>query len=368
MSLISQRAKKFESSGIRKVFDLAATLKNPVNFSIGQPDFGVSEEVKTATIKAIREDKSRYTPTQGILALREKVAQKLQKENKIIKTADDILITPGTSAGIFLSLACLIDPGDEVIIPDPFFVEYPQLVEFLGGQPIFLDTYPDFQISIDKLSKLITKKTKVLILNSPNNPTGTVYSQSLLEEIVKIASRANLVIISDEIYEEFIYDGKLHFSPGSVYPQTITVGGLSKSGGMPGWRLGWVTGPGELVDKMRDMQQYTFVCAPSLVQYGALAAFDNNNHQKHQKLYQERRDLIYNLLSEKFKIIKPVGAFYIMLEVGDGDKFAQKAARNNCLLVPGGVFSQRQTHVRLSYAVNEAEIKRGVEILLKLTK
>ncbi len=365
MNLISKRAQRFQSSGIRKIFDMAATLKDPINFSIGQPDFGISNEVKKETIKAITSGHSKYTPTPGILPLRKKIAERFAN-NGIIKTTNDILVTSGTSAAFFLALSAILDEGDEVIIPDPYFVEYPELVKFLGGRPIYLDTYPNFQPDSQKLTELITSKTKVVILNSPNNPTGAVYPEKVLREIAQIAKKYNLVVISDEIYEEFVYDVK-HFSIGSIYENTITINGLSKSGGMPGWRLAWATGPQEVIQKMIEIQQYTIVCAPSLVQYGALAAF-NQDFSNIKRGYQKRRDLIYELLSKKFDVIKPQGAFYIMPKVENVEEFVNQAMKNNVLLIPSGVFSQKNTHIRISYSVSEEQIKKGSEILLKLSR
>ena len=364
MSIISKRAQRFQSSGIRKVFDLAATLKNPINFSIGQPDFGPSSIVQNATINAIRENKSQYTPTQGILELREKIVDKFRRENNIPCSIDNVLITAGTSAGVFLSLAVLVDEEDEGLIPDPFFVEYPELVKFLGGKPVFINTYPSFQLDPKTIENACTEKTKVLIINSPNNPTGAVYSENTLRAIVDIARKKNLIVISDEIYEKFVYDKVHHFSIGSVYPNTITRGGLSKSGGMPGWRLGWATGPTEIIEKMKELQQYTFVCAPSIVQYAALSAIDDSI-KKHVEEFQKRRDLVIELFSKKFSVIKPYGAFYMMVDVGDGDKFAEWAARQNVLVIPGSVFSTKKTHVRISYALAKTKIIEGINVLLK---
>ncbi len=362
MNLISKRVQNFQSSGIRKIFDLAVSLKNPINFSIGQPDFGVTKAVQIQTIEAINKNLSHYTPTFGIEALRKKIAEKLLKENSIKTDRRNILVTSGTSAAIFLALSVLVDPDDEVIIPDPYFVEYPELTKFLEGKPIFLDTYPNFQIDPKKLEKLITKKTKVIIINSPNNPTGAVYSEEILRKIAEIGRKNNLIIISDEIYEKFIYDNKTHFSIGSIYKNTITVNGLSKSGGMTGWRLGWASGPKDIISKMGELQQYTIVCAPSIVQYGALAAFESPNHAKE---YQQKRDIIFNLLSKKFETVKPEGAFYIMPKVGDGEKFAEWAIKNNCLLIPGSVFSRKNTHIRISFATSNETLEKGAKILLK---
>lgn len=362
MSLVSKRAQKFKVSGIRKIFDMAATLKEPINFSIGQPDFGVSEKVKQKTIEAINNNLSQYTPTSGIEPLRKKVSEKLKKENNLKTDPSNVLIIPGTSAGIFLSLSALIDEGDEVIIPDPYFVEYPELVKFLGGVPIFLDTYPDFQINPEKLKNLITKKTKVIILNSPNNPTGAVYPKKTLREVSEILRNSNIAIISDEIYEKFVYDNSIHFSIGSIYENTITVGGLSKSGGMPGWRLAWATGPKKVIEKMKELQQYTFVCAPSLVQYGALAAFEDDLSAKILE-YQEKRDLVFKGLSKKFKVVKPQGAFYIMSKVGDGEKATKTLMKKNVLVIPGRAFSKKNTHIRISYAISSELIQKGIDII-----
>lgn len=363
MSFISKRALAFQSSGIRQIFDKAANLKNPVNFSIGQPDFGVTSKVKEATIRAINEGKSSYSVTQGILPLRQKISENFQKENNINTSPDNILVTSGTSAGVFLALSAILDPEDEVIIPDPYFVEYPELVKFLGGKAIFLDTYPNFQISPQALEELVSGKTKAIILNSPNNPTGAVYPETTLRKVAEIARKNNLIILSDEIYEKFVYDDNPHFSIGSIYDNTITLNGLSKSGGMPGWRLAWAIGPKEILDKMKELQQYTIVCAPTLVQYGALEAFEERREIIEE--YKKRRDLIYSLLSTKFKIIKPEGAFYIMVEVGDGDKFTDWSIANNVLVVPGKFFSGKNTHIRISYATSLETIKKGCEILLK---
>jgi aspartate aminotransferase/aminotransferase len=360
---LSKRARAFQTSGIRKIFDLASNLKDPYNFSIGQPDFGPTEAVNEKTIEAIRAGKSGYTVTQGIPELRAKIAEKLKRENDIHPdTTEEILVTPGVSAGMFLALAAVIDPGDEVIIPDPYFAEYPTLVEFLGGIPVYLDTYPDFELDARKLEGLVNSKTKAIIINSPNNPTGAVYPENTLRDVAYAAGKNDVLVISDEIYEKFVY-GVPHFSIGSTYKNTVTLQGLSKSGGMPGWRLAWATGPRVIIDKMKEMQQYTFVCAPTLVQYGALAAFDDTL-ANHVAEYEKRRDLIIGTLSKKFNVVVPHGAFYVMAEVGDGDRFAEWALARNVLLVPGSAFSRKNSHARLSYATSPKQIEKGANLLL----
>ena len=364
MIKLSERSELFESSKIRALFDAAATLKDPISFAIGQPDFGPSEKVKQAAIDAINNDQSKYTPTQGIKPLREKIAQKLRSENNIICDSEDIIVTPGTSAAFFLALATLLDPEDEVIIPEPYFVEYPIIVKFLGAKPVFLDTFTDnFQINIEKLQQLVTPKTKMIILNTPNNPSGAVYSKETLKKVAEIAEKNNIIIIADEIYEKFIYDGITPFSIGSIYPNTITLNGLSKSGGMPGWRLAWASGPSETIQKMKDLQQYIFVQAPSLVQFAALAAFEDQENIA--ETYQQKRDLAIEILSRKYKVEKPPGAFYIMLEVDDEEKFTKWALTKNILVVPGSAFGVKTNFIRLSYATSKEKIKQGTTKLLE---
>ena len=364
MIKLSNRSQLFESSKIRALFDAAATLKDPISFAIGQPDFGPTEKVKQAAIDAINSDQSKYTPTQGIKPLREKISQKLKAENNILVDPENIIVTPGTSAAFFLTLSTILNPNDEVIIPEPYFVEYPIIVKFLDAKPVFLDTFPDnFQINIEKLKSLITEKTRMIILNTPNNPSGAVYPKETLEQIAKIAEENNLVIVADEIYEKFIYDGEKPFSIGSIYENTITLNGLSKSGGMPGWRLAWASGPSEVIQKMKDLQQYIFVQAPSTAQYAALAAF--TEEEEISQNYQQKRELAIQILSKKYKLEKPQGAFYIMLEVGDEDKFTQWALSQNILVVPGSAFSDKTNFVRLSYALSKDKIEQGITKLLE---
>lgn len=366
-ALLSDRAGAIESSGIRKVFDLAARLKDPINFSIGQPDFDVPEAVKQAAIKAIEAGRNRYTPTQGIEPLRIAVQKKLREKNGVNVGVDDVLITSGSSGGIFLAYAALLNPGDELVMADPYFVMYPQLASFFGAKPVFIDTYPDFQLDPEKLAAAITPKTKAIMLNSPTNPTGAVIPEATQREIAKIAERHGVLIIADEVYESFVYGGAEHFSIGSLYPHTLTLNALSKSHSATGWRIGYAAGPRPLIDKMKELQQYTFVCAPSFAQEAALVAMDVEIKDEVAS-YERRRDLIYEGLKQRFEVAKPEGAFYIMPKVDarDARAFVEKAIANNVLIIPGDVFSTRGTHVRMSYAIPEERIRQGVEILTKL--
>src|SRR5687768_781834 len=264
MSWIADRTRACDSSGIRKVFDLAAKMKNPINLSIGQPDFPVPDEVKRAAVAAINADRNGYSQTQGIPDLRERLHADLQKEYG----QDDrrVLVTSGTSGALVLAMLALVDPGDEVIIFDPYFVMYPALVAMVGGKAVYVDTYPDFRIDLAKVAAAITPKTKLILFNSPANPTGVVADADAARGLAELAATHNIALVSDEIYRLFCYDAPLP-SPASWNPDTIVVDGFSKSYGVTGWRLGWMHGPAAIIDKMTMLQQYTFVCAPHPLQW-----------------------------------------------------------------------------------------------------
>src|SRR6476620_11406512 len=262
---VSSRALAVDASGIRKVFDLAARLKDPINLSIGLPDFDVPDVVKDAAIDAIRGGQNRYTQTQGIAPLRDRLRAALSQE--IGRDVGDVLITSGVSGGLLLAIFALINPGDEAIFLDPYFVMYKHLLTMAGGKSVAVDSYPDFRFHADRVERAITPRTKLLLLNSPANPTGAVMSEQEIRDAVAIAKKHDLILISDEIYEPFLYDvdrakGGL-YSPAALYERTLILRGFSKSHAMTGWRLGYAAGPSELINQMTKLQQYTFVCAPS---------------------------------------------------------------------------------------------------------
>lgn len=364
MGLIADRMKKIDSSGIRKVFDLAQKMKDPVNLSIGQPDFDVFDPVKEEAIAAIRQGFNRYTVTQGIPELTGAVRRHLETNRQV--KAEEILITSGVSGGLMLALMVLVNAGDEVLIPDPYFVMYKHLVNLLGGVPVFYDTYPDFRLRKDALEKKVSPRTKLLILNSPSNPTGAVLSREELAMAADFAQAHNLLIISDEIYDEFVYDGKFT-SAGSLYPRTLTLNGFSKSHAMTGWRLGYAAGPGDIIREMTKLQQFSFVCAPSFAQKAGVAALAARP-TKEIADYRKKRDLMYGGLKEFMKVEKPGGAFYIFPEApgGKGDELVAKAIEKGLLIIPGSVFSEKATHFRISYAASESTLQRGIKILREL--
>ncbi len=359
--MIADRMREFETSGIRKVFDLAQNIKNPVNLSIGQPDFDVPDDVKKEAIAAIENGFNRYTRTQGIQELGDKILEKAQKERGI--KAESIMITSGVAGALTLAFQVLINPGDEVLIPDPYFVSFKHLVNFCGGKPKFIDTYPDFELTPERITPLITPRTKIIIINSPSNPTGIVYKPQQLKEISEIAKKHNLIIISDEIYKKFVYDTEYQ-SIGKFYENTVTCNGFSKSYAMTGWRLGSAIGPTKIIDEMMKLQQYTYICAPSFAQVAGVKAMDINM-DAYVDDYKKKRDYVCANLNDRYKLIKPEGAFYAFPQTpwGTDEGFVTEAIKHDLLIIPGSVFSEKKTHFRISYAATFETLKRGVEIL-----
>ncbi len=365
--IIAKRAKLIDASGIRKVFALAAELKDPVNFSIGQPDFDVPDALKDEAIKAIKAGQNKYSQTAGDNLLKGKIAERVTNEFGWANPA--VLVTSGVSGALLLAFMTLINPGDEVIIPDPYFVIYKHVINMLGGKCVFVDSYPDFELPVEKIAQAITNKTKLIILNSPCNPTGVVYSEEQIKALAGVAAKKDILVMTDEIYERFCYDGDCP-SIAHHYDGTLLLRGFSKSYAMTGWRLGYVAAHeslGNVVEEMTKIQQYTFVCAPTPFQKAAIAALDYDVSNL-VDTYRKKRDLLYEGLKDKFELIKPGGAFYAFVKApgGSGTEFVEKAIANNVLVIPGNVFSEKDTHFRISYATSDEKIQQGIEILRSL--
>lgn len=361
---LAERISRIDSSGIRKVFALAAKMANPCNLSIGQPHFDVPDPIKQKGMEAIAAGKNRYTQTGGNDSLKEKIRLKLSSKKTI--NQDGVLVTSGTSGGIMLSFMALFDPGDEVLCPEPYFVMYKHLLNLIGARPVYVDLYPDFRMTRERLESMITERTKAILLNSPANPTGIVASRADLEGVTALAREKNLLVISDEIYDLFVYDDPF-LSIGDLYENCLILGGFSKTYSMTGWRLGYAVGPGDVIKAMEELQQYSFVCAPSVGQAMAEEALDFDM-SPYREEYARKRDLIYGGLKNDFEVERPGGAFYIFPKApnGDGDAFVARAIENELLVVPGSVFSEKKTHFRISFAAEDAVLKRGLEILKRL--
>ncbi len=363
---IADRMTHIESSGIRRVFELARSLKSPVDLSIGQPHFDVPEPIKAALHQAIDAGHNGYTVTQGIAELRAKLLSLIQKD---LKHPDrELFVTSGTSGGLLLALLSVVNPGDEVIIFDPFFVMYPHLVTLAGGTSVILKTYPTFDLDLDQVRDAITPKTKVIIVNSPANPTGKVLPRETLQSLALLAKEKDILLISDEIYRSFSYDSE-HVSPAEYNEDVLVFDGFSKAYAMTGWRLGFCHGPSRVVQEMIKLQQFTFVCAPSMVQHAGVVALDCDVSEMVAD-YQKKRDRIYEGLKDNFEVQRPDGAFYIFPKApwGTATEFVSEAVRNQLLIIPGQVFSREDTHFRISFAAEDATIEQGLEILNRLAK
>ena len=362
---IADRMSLIDASGIRKVFDLAARMTNPINLSIGQPDFDVPEAIKAQAVSAIGQGRNKYTQTQGSADLRQAIAEACRDE---FGWDDDraYLVTSGVSGALVLAMLTMVNPGQEVIFADPYFVMYSHLVHLAGGKCVMVDTYPDFRPTVEKFADAITDNTRMIVLNSPSNPTGCVHTEAELRAIAELAAERDILVISDEIYNLFCYDQPF-VSMASIYENTLLFRGFSKSYAMTGWRMGWCSGPSDIIEKMTVLQQYSFVCAPSMAQAaGAIALATDMSEQV--AAYKRKRDMVFDALGEKFGMVRPGGAFYAFVPApgGDATEFVKKAIDNNVLIIPGNVFSTRDTHFRISYATTDEKLAEGLDILASL--
>lgn len=363
--VISRRAAAFDSSGIRRVFDLMRTLPDPINLSIGQPDFPMPEAACQAACEATVSGRNGYTATQGLPELRERLEADVRQQCHQPDRA--LCITSGTSGALVLALMALIDPGDEVIIFEPAFVMYRPLVEFLGGRCVVIDTAPTFAIDPEQVANAISSRTKAILLNSPNNPTGVVVPGETVKAIAELAERNGVTLISDELYRCYCYDRP--FASAAHFSHTaVVLDGFSKSHAMTGWRVGWLHGPRNIVEACTTLQQYTFVCAPQVGQWAALAALDCDMSQSLSEC-RRKRDKLMAGLEKHYRFVSPGGAFYLYPEApgGSGKAFAERAvAEEQLLVVPGTVFGNADTHFRLSYTVSDEMLDRGIAALTRL--
>lgn len=384
--LVTDRALAVDASGIRRIFQLGAQIENPINLSIGQPDFPVPEPIKRAAIEAIENDYNGYTQTQGIAPLRDKLTQWLATDlGWSFGSAGDpeLLVTSGTSGALFLAFLALLGPGDEAIIPDPYFVMYPHVATMCGGKAVRCDTYPDFRMTAERVEPLITDRTKLVLYNAPSNPAGVVGSVDECRELLELCRRKGVLLISDEIYDEFTFDDfeddKAVGDPSiarcpsparflGAQDDVLVIRGFGKTYGVTGWRMGYAAGPAELMAHIGKFQQYTYVCAPSIAQHGCIAAMDVDMSPIVAQ-YKQRRDALVAALSQWTEVAVPGGAFYLFPRVPEektGTQFVEEAIANKLLVIPGGIFSDRDTHFRLSFASSPETIERGIAVLEKL--
>ncbi len=373
--LFTPRVKSIDASGIRRAFELGASIQDPINLSIGQPDFPVDDRIKRAAVKAIEGDRNGYSLTQGLPELRSAIWSHLSKDvGWTPSDSSDLIVTSGTTGALVLAVLALIENGDEVILPDPYFVAYPQFAKMAGGRAVLCDTYPDFRMTAERIAPLITPRTKMVIIDSPSNPCGVVLTTAELRAIVDLCDSRGILLVSDEIYDAFTFpealDGGRCPSPARFSSQLLLVRGFGKSYGCTGWRLGYGAGPKPLIQQMAKLQQYLFVCAPTPLQAAAIECFDVDLTPIIAR-YVLRRDMVVNALGGLTNVTLSQGAFYAFIEIPSrlgltGTQFAERAVAERLIVVPGGVFSARDTHIRISFAAPERKLAEGLEVLRRM--
>ncbi|HML04154.1 MAG TPA: pyridoxal phosphate-dependent aminotransferase, partial [Methanobacterium sp.] len=359
----ARRCKSIQLSEIRKMFDL--TPENAINLSLGEPDFDTPLHIRDAVKKALDDGFTHYTSNKGIIELREAISCKLADENEINADPESIIVTVGASEALHISLQALINKGDEVLIPDPGFLSYDPCVKLAEGKmvPVGLQEENEFKMTPESVLEKITSKTKAIILNSPSNPTGAVMKKEDIKGIAQIAEDKNIFLISDEIYEKIIYDGK-HYSPGKYTDNTITINGFSKTYAMTGFRIGYVAAKPELTEEMLKIHQYNAACATSLSQAAALEALTGPQECVGEMLgeFKRRRDLVVKRLNEMgIEIKAPKGAFYVFPKVKNSSKFVEEAIKEGVIIVNGASFGKcGEGHFRISYAASYEELDEAM--------
>jgi len=380
----AERLKRVKPSGIRRFFAVAQEMPDAINLSVGEPDFTPPKNALNAGWKASSEGKTHYAPTNGIPELREALTQKAKRDyNLSYDPNSEILITVGGTEAIFLALFGLVNPGEEVLIPDPGFVCYEPGVVLAGGIPVHIPLLEkkEFKPSIDDVMSLVTDKSRVMILNYPNNPTGAVLSHDEVAALSKIAVERDMIVISDEVYEKIIYDKAKHHClatfPG-MRERTLVVGSFSKTYAMTGLRVGYVYGPRELISPTWLVHQYTVACVNSLAQYVALAALTGSQDFVEDMVqeFARRRRLVHGRLNQirGFNCPLPEGAFYVFPNIKDfgmpSEEFAELLVREaRVITVPGSTFgSCGEGYIRISYAAAYEELEEAMNRLERTVK
>jgi aminotransferase len=373
-TFVSQRVQSVPPSGIRRFFDIAATMKNVISLGIGEPDFVTPLPILNAGIASLQRGETAYTSNSGILELRQALARHLQRLYGVAYDAEtELLMTVGVSEALYLALTACLDPGDEVIVPEPCFVAYTPEVVFAGGVPVTIATsvQDDFQVTAAAIERKITPRTKALLIGYPNNPTGAVVSRNNLIQIGQLAQQYDLLVISDEIYDRLVY-GRAHVCvaalPG-MRERTITLGGFSKDYAMTGWRLGYAAGPVELLAAMRKVHQYTIMSAPTTAQVAGLEALEKGDPFVADMVgeYDRRRRLLVGGLNTLgLDCFEPGGAFYAFPSVArsgmDDNTFAEALLQEQeVAVVPGSAFGPSgQGFVRMAYATAYEKIEEAL--------
>ncbi len=377
---LNSRIASVPPSGIRRFFDLAASCKDAISLGVGEPDFRTPYPIRDAAINSLIDGETQYTANRGLLDLRREISFYLSSRFQITYQAEDeILVTIGASEAIDLALRALISAGDEVLVPDPSYVSYSPGVVFAGGIPVPVVTKQedDFRLKPDALETAVTDRTKLLILPYPNNPTGAIMEKKDLEAIAEVIARHDLLVISDEIYCELVYDGHEHVSFASIpgmYERTITINGFSKAFAMTGWRVGYACGPADIITVMNKIHQYAIMCAPRQGQVAAAAALHLGRENGYESVlmmresYDRRRRLMVNAFRDMgLECFEPYGAFYVFPSIRrtgmSSEEFcARLLQEKNIAAVPGNAFgSSGEGNIRCCYATAIEKINTALE-------
>lgn len=383
--MLTKRSQVLEESITLAITALANDLKakgeDVISFSAGEPDFDTPQIIKNAAIAAIERGCGKYTAVSGIVEVLKAVQTKLKKDNNLNYEISEIITNVGAKHSLFECIECLVEKDDEVLIPSPYWVSYPEMVKFAEGKPVFIESLEEngFKITAKQLQKAITPKTKVLILNSPSNPAGSIYSKEELLAIAKVLEGTKIVVLSDEMYEKLRYDGVEFHAFASVsedaFNRTVTINGLSKCGAMPGWRFGYMASKNKaLISAVKRLQGQSTSNICSITQYAAIPALNgtcNQDIENMRQAFEKRRNLALSILDKvsNISIYKPEGAFYLFVNIQkiekDSMKFCQKLLEQEKVAVVPGVGFGMDGYFRLSYATSDELIKKGLERIVK---
>lgn len=369
---ITAKAKKMKAEGI-----------DVIGFGAGEPDFNTPKNIQDAAINAIQEGKTRYTAASGIIELKEAIIDKLKKDNNLNYKTSQIIVSTGAKQCLANIFEAILNPGDEVLIGSPYWVSYPELVQLSDGKPVFVETKEEnsFKLTVEALNKAVTKNTKALIINSPNNPTGATYSKEELEKIADFAKKNDIIIISDEIYEKLLYGEEGHISIASLsedaYNRTIVVNGVSKAYAMTGWRIGYAAASEKIISLMSNIQSHTTSNPCSISQFAAVEALtgDQSEVEKMKVEFKKRRDFMVDKINsiDNLSCVKPEGAFYVMMNISkllnkkingevikDSLEFSRLLLEGEKVAVIPGIAFGVDNYVRLSYATSLTNIEEGL--------
>ncbi len=381
---LANRVKTLTPSSTLAITAKAKELKQQgydvIALGAGEPDFNTPSFILESAEKAMKEGMTKYTPSGGIVELKKAIVNKFKSDNQLTYTTDQIIVTTGAKHALYTLFQVLLNDGDEVIVPAPYWVSYPEQVKLAGGKPVFIEAKEEneFKLTPKELEEAITEKTKAIIINSPSNPTGMMYSREELKQLGEVCLKHNVLIVSDEIYEKLIYSDDNHVSIAEVSDelkaQTVVINGVSKSHSMTGWRIGYAAGPSEIIKAMTSLASHSTSNPTSIAQYAALAAYSMNDEpvEKMKQVFAERLDMLYNLLIDipGVTCVKPKGAFYLFPNVEEAAKsngfttvddwVRALLEEEKVALVPGSGFGS-PNNVRLSYATSTEALKEAAQ-------